>query len=144
MCYTLGYNRDKALVSETSEKKRRRVRLVWLIVMIDKCLSLRLGRPSTFRDNDLTLARLKDSDSEVSIVPAMSKYIDIALLQGKIYDDIFSSGALLQPESIRVSRARALAVELQAVYDSTTPAEVRYLTILPSVVLDNDTYLGTI
>lgn len=38
---------------------------------------------------------------------------DLAHLQGKIYDQLYSSEALAQPQDIRTTRARSLAAELE-------------------------------
>lgn len=129
MCQTLGYHREVAADPETSEQRQRRVRLVRSIICMDKSLSLRLGRPSTIRDSDFTLNRLDtEHDRSVSFYGTiLPKWIDWSLLQGRVFDDIFSPVALMQPESIRVSRAKALATELQMVFDSMSPLEARYL-----------------
>ncbi|KAB8213877.1 hypothetical protein BDV33DRAFT_209803 [Aspergillus novoparasiticus] len=37
----------------------------------------------------------------------------MASIQGRIYDDIYSPGALRQPPHVRTTRARALAAELE-------------------------------
>lgn len=121
----LGFHRDVALVPETDQSKLRRTRLFWFIVIMDKCLVLRLNRPSTIKDSDLTLSRAHCDDESDVFLPTLSKWIDWSRLQGRIYDDIFSPGALLQPESLRTVRARALATELQNIFDSVSPSEVR-------------------
>ncbi|RYP71915.1 hypothetical protein DL771_004518 [Monosporascus sp. 5C6A] len=52
--------------------------------------------------------------------------IDYALaLYMAVYDDIYSPSALSQPEEVRIARARGLAAELQIMFESTTPLEVR-------------------
>lgn len=96
---------------------------------MDKSLSLRLGRPSTVRDSDLTLRRLEieHDTSSVYYAAILPKWIDWALLQGRVFDDIFSPVALMQPECIRTSRARSLTTELQMVFDSCSAPEAYYL-----------------
>lgn len=128
ICYTLGYNRETALIPETAEKKRRRSRMFWLVLMVEKSLSLILGRPSTIRDTDVTISRPTVEEAvtpNLHIMPAMDKWIDYAFLTSRVYDELFSPGALCQPDSFRLGRARALATELQSVFDSTHPTEVR-------------------
>lgn len=128
MCQALGFHREVAFVPETAEQHLRRVRLVWSIVTADKSLSLRLGRPSTIRDSEFTLQRagLDYNNPVFHVATILPKWIDWALLQGRVYDDVFSPLALMQPESIRASRARALASEMQLVYESTSPMEDHY------------------
>ena len=133
MCQTLGYHREMALVPESAQQTRRRKRLVWMIVIIDKTLSLRLGRASSIRDGDFTLEKLSDNSqddlSAFSFMTLLSKWIDLSLLQGQVYDDIFSPRALLQPEGIRVARARELATDLQRVFETMGTAESQVLEL---------------
>lgn len=82
--------------------------------MTEKMLSLRLGRPSTFRDQDITRARPGTERSGLTFLGELAPgWISLASIQGRIYDDIYSPGALMQPPHIRTSRARALAAELK-------------------------------
>lgn len=130
MCHTLGYHREVALVPEKTQQMRRRKRLVWMIVIVDKCLSLRLGRPSSIRRSDFTLERLTDAtqDDVSAIGPSslLSKWIDFSLLQGRVFDDLYSPVALLQPESTRTIRARTLITDLRRVFSEITPAETQF------------------
>lgn len=124
MCYTLGFHKDKALIPETHEQRRRRVKLVWLAVMGDKVLSLRLGRPSTFQESHLTLERIEDTEANPTGLAAMPKWIEWSLHQGRIYDLLFSPDALRQPVEMRVDSAKMLAEQLQVIFDSTSASEV--------------------
>lgn len=103
---------------------------------MDKLLSLSLGRSSTLRDVDITLSRPANdmSDIDPRFVWPLSKWIDYSFLYGKIYEELFSPRALQQPESFRLKRVGELATELQLVFDSTNPAEVRRNALLESVL----------
>lgn len=85
--------------------------------MTEKMLSLRLGRSSTFRDQDITLPRPgTDRHPGGSFLAELAPgWVSIASIQGRIYDDIYSPGALMQPPHVRKSRALALAEELESV-----------------------------
>lgn len=130
MCITLGYHRDQPQQSEKKEARQRRIRLFWLVYMIDKMLSLRLSRPSLLRDGDITapfpFEHYEDTVGEC-LNPVIPKWVKMSRLQGKVYDDIYSPGALLRPEALREARARELAAELHAVFDSRDPVEVSRL-----------------
>ncbi|KAH7143790.1 fungal-specific transcription factor domain-containing protein [Dactylonectria macrodidyma] len=128
MSQALGFHRDVPLKPENPETRRRRTKLFWCIFLLDKTLALRLGRSSTIRDCDVTLPRMDvETVADGQLDAVLPKWIDIAILHGKVYDDIYSPGALLQPEGIRVTRARALASEMQRVFEGESPAETRYL-----------------
>ena len=104
-----------------------------MIVIIDKTLSLRLGRASSIRDDDFTLEKLSDNSqddlSAFSFMALLSKWVDLSLLHGQVYDEIFSPRALLQPEGVRVARARALASDLQRVFETVGTAESQVLEL---------------
>lgn len=101
-----------------------------MIVIFDKGLSLRMGQPSAIRNNEFTLQRLADAtqDDVSAIGPSslLSKWIDFSLLQGKIYDELYSPGALLQAQSIRVTRAQQLAADLQRIFNADIPTETHF------------------
>lgn len=94
--------------------------------MSEKMLSLRLGRSSTFRDHDITIARPGIERHASNFLGDIFLYwIDLASIQGRVYDDIYSPGALMQPQDIRTSRARALAVELKSAMKNVQDFHVR-------------------
>ncbi|SPO04682.1 uncharacterized protein DNG_07367 [Cephalotrichum gorgonifer] len=100
------------MLEETAQKRS----LFWTIYTVEKMLALRLGRSSTIRDQDITLPRLgADRPSGTFLAELAPGWINIANIQGRIYDDIYSTGALMQPPHIRMSRAQALATELKIV-----------------------------
>ncbi|KAF7594200.1 hypothetical protein BBP40_009904 [Aspergillus hancockii] len=124
LCQTLGLHSAHSVNNDHPELKTQKLRLFWVVYVTEKALSLRLGRSSTFRDEDITVPRLTiDESMESLFVP---KWIDIAVLQGKTYDHIYSPGALLQPIDIRISRARALVADLKRIMDCEDELEKRH------------------
>lgn len=113
----LGLQQNITGGTEESDEKAQKKSLFWTIYITEKMLSLRLGRPSTLRDQDITLARpdAKRPYSSSFLAQLAPGWISVASIQGRIYDDIYSPGALMQPLSIRTTRAHALADELQSV-----------------------------
>lgn len=80
-------------------------------------LSLRLGRSSTFRDQDITLIRpgVERRSGSTFLAELAPGWVSIASVQGRIYDDIYSPRALMQPLHVRTSRAQALVAELRGI-----------------------------
>lgn len=116
MIQALGLQHNVPVSVEGPEERTQKKDLFWTIYMTEKMLSLRLGRPSTFRDQDITLARPDIERPSGSFLAKLAPgWINMASIQGRIYDDIYSPGALMQPPHIRTSRARALAAELKTV-----------------------------
>lgn len=90
--------------------------MFWTIYMIEKGLSLRLGRSSTLRLQDITLSRpVRGQPGNSFLTELATVWIDMATVQGRIYDEIYSPGALMEPQHVRTRRAWAIAAELTAV-----------------------------
>jgi hypothetical protein len=86
-----------------------------MIYVLDKGLSLRLGRCSNLQDHDITTFRRQESRSEhgcSNFQQYMTLSISHASLQGKTYEQLYSAtGLALQTES-RLARAQELIVSL--------------------------------
>lgn len=111
-----------------------------MIIIIDKTLSLRLTRPSTTRNIDITIPKpseiSQDDVSAFGFLSLLSKWIDVALIQGRVYDELFSPRALGQPEEDRQSCARALAADLRRAFEATCSAENEVLELRRQAVGD--------
>jgi hypothetical protein len=124
--HVLGFHRDVPLKPESAETRRRRVRIFWCIYAIERMLCLRLGRPPSIRDGDITvpIPRGEWDKTAGDLLPVLPKWIDIATIQGRVYDQIYSYGALLQSETVRAERARVLAADFYRIINSESPVEV--------------------
>ncbi|UDD55537.1 hypothetical protein AFCA_003144 [Aspergillus flavus] len=121
---TLGLHSAHALSTDNQETKDQKIRLFWAVFLTEKWLCLRLGRSSTFRDEDITAPLVTfDQNVETLLVP---KWIDLAKIQGKTYNDIYSPSALMQPIDTRISRARTLVAEVNKLMVSEDELERRY------------------
>ncbi|SPJ90384.1 uncharacterized protein FTOL_13265 [Fusarium torulosum] len=123
ICLTLEYHRDVLSKPEKKQERQRRIRLFWLIYIMDRLLALRLNRPPLLRDRDITVPYEDYESAEDSTHPIAPKWIKMGALYGRIYDEIFSPGALLQLSATRETRARELAAELQGLFDSKDAIE---------------------
>ncbi|KAG5766780.1 hypothetical protein H9Q72_005152 [Fusarium xylarioides] len=132
ICLTLGYHREVPSKPEKKQERQRRVRLFWLLYIMDKLLALRLNRPPLLRDRDITVSYENYGETALdSSLPIAPKWIKMGMLYGRIYDEIFSPGALLQPSTQRDTRARELAVELDCLFDSKDPVEESFMEEFP-------------
>jgi hypothetical protein len=115
MIQPLGLQHNVPASIKGPEEKGPKRYLFWTIYTTKKMLSLLLGRPSTFRDQDITLTRFGMEHPNGSFLAELAPgWVNIASIQGWIYDDIYSLGALMQPPHIRDFRAWDLAAELKA------------------------------
>lgn len=129
MCQTLRLHQDVPFESETQshESRHRGVRLFWAVCLMEKWLAMSLGRPSTLRSDEITAPKDWEdySDTELGMGPVIRRWIDISILQDRVYDDIYSPSALSQPDDVRVEKARNLAAELRKAFESIPPLEAR-------------------
>ena len=129
MCQTLRLHQDLPLESEAQshETRHRKIRLFWAVCLMEKWLAMTLGRPTTLRSDEITVPKNWEdvSDTEFGMSSVMCRWIDIAMLQDRVYYDIYSPSALSQPDDVRIEKARNLAAELQKAFDRVTQPEVR-------------------
>ncbi|KAK1147148.1 hypothetical protein N8T08_001887 [Aspergillus melleus] len=123
----LGLQHNAPAGIEGAEDKAQKKDLFWTIYMTEKMLSLRLGRSSSFRDQDITLTRSGMRRPGSTFLAELAPgWINMASIQGRIYDEIYSPGALMQSPHIRTFRAQALAEELKSVMQHAQDIHVSY------------------
>ncbi|KAK8067639.1 hypothetical protein PG996_006751 [Apiospora saccharicola] len=123
MCRTLGLHQEHTLRGDTPELRRTKALIFWSAYMLDKGLSLRLGRASVLQDYDIgvpsVLERTALDDDYGGVAGSghstaiLSLWIKHAEVQGRIYQRLYSPGALRQAESTRAAQVRAVIVDLQ-------------------------------
>ncbi|EAW21004.1 putative transcription factor [Aspergillus fischeri NRRL 181] len=114
LCQTLGYHRLASVKNDKQEDFQYKQFLFWSIYFIDKSLSLRLGRPSTIPDWDITVPRPSTNDSHSEPVLAYFVLsIETARCQGNIYEMLYSPNSMTQPDQVKQSRVEALVSDLR-------------------------------
>ncbi|KAJ5919957.1 transcriptional regulator family: Fungal Specific TF [Penicillium verhagenii] len=115
MCQTLGYHRISSMEHDSPETQKRKQCLFWSVYTLLNLLSLRLGRASVIQDFDIGLPSpfeifaCDENDIWGNVCALWTKQ---AIIQNKVYMNLYSPAALNQPESVRVSHARTLADEM--------------------------------
>ncbi|KAF2447202.1 hypothetical protein P171DRAFT_384374 [Karstenula rhodostoma CBS 690.94] len=110
-CLTLGYNRYQPYAEQTNMLCLAQECLFWAVYRLDKGMSLRLGRSSTIRDEDISISPIPDDPG-----------VRTARIQGRAYDELYSPKGLLREETERAYVAESLATELQQCIDDTRAA----------------------
>lgn len=107
---------------------RQKTKLFLAMLILEKNLSLQLGRSSTLRDHDLSVP-MKDIRMGHCVGGHLGilspKWLRISQIEGRIYEEIYSPAALQQPPGRRNSRARLLVSDLKTIIEDSTPFEVR-------------------
>ncbi|KAI1368604.1 fungal-specific transcription factor domain-containing protein [Xylaria arbuscula] len=107
LCQTLGLHRlSNPQQNSTGSSQDPRANLFWLVFLLDKSLALRLGRPSTLRDAEVT--------TPLPIHESMKRCSQTSMIQGRIYEDLYSPRGLARPDLERSVCAQTLATELRA------------------------------
>ena len=119
LCQTLGYYRLATMANDTSIVRNRKILQFWLVYMMDRNISLRLGHAPTIQDYEISLPKPEPSDScPAPLAKLVSYWIDVSRIQGQVCEHLYSPAACAQPNDIRIRRAEALAEELEKVYES--------------------------
>ncbi|KAG9857421.1 putative C6 transcription factor, partial [Aureobasidium melanogenum] len=96
MCHTLGFHRKSSLAHEDQETADIKRHLFWQLYMLDKNLSLNLGRGSNFPDADIDAEFYTPSTNPAQRPWDLMSLATIlfAKLQGQVYDKLYSASAM--------------------------------------------------
>ncbi|KAL0931453.1 fungal specific transcription factor [Colletotrichum truncatum] len=131
MSQALGLHRVACEKTESfSTEARQNSKLFWSLYIIEKNLSLQLGRSSTINDHDLTLP-LRDVrlgyewGSTLGILS--STWLQLAQIEGRVYEELYSPLALTLDQEERVARAATLLADVQRITDEGDQPNTRFM-----------------
>nr|POE81227.1 hypothetical protein CFP56_77449 [Quercus suber] len=117
VCQTLGYNRLPMISDESFESQQQKLALFWMVYVMDRSNSLRLGRAPAIHDAYISSPKPSPSmQFDASITHLFHFWIDTAAVIGKICEQLYSPVALAQVPLERIRIAESLADELQQIY----------------------------
>ena len=110
ICQSLGYHRLESNRKEDQIKKD----CFWLVYSLDKAYAIKLGRPSSIQDYDITVSQNPPPEDprELSWYRVNQSYIKFGAIQGKVYDRLYSAAGLRQGAESRSQEAKKLLLEL--------------------------------
>ncbi|KAI5861042.1 fungal-specific transcription factor domain-containing protein [Durotheca rogersii] len=112
MCRTLGLHQVGSMKNDSPQRRAEKSLLFWCTYMLDKGLSLQLGRASVLQDYDISLPHIApEGHAAYPGTEVMTFWIKHAQIQGRIYERLYSPGALRQAEKYRTEQANILATE---------------------------------
>lgn len=125
MCLHLGLHRGATWRDESPTARNQNAWLFWNVYVLDKGLSLRLGRPSVIQDYDITVPIPTSSiDRHPAIEHCLLTWIKVSRCQGRVYELLYSPAALAQDDGIRTARAQGLADDLLSIMKEKKKIEV--------------------
>ncbi|KAF3345703.1 hypothetical protein VdG2_05939 [Verticillium dahliae VDG2] len=123
-CQALGLHSAVSLHPASPAQQVRKLRLFWAVYGSEKGLALRLGRSSNIRDSDITIPRPKQPTGPDLLINKLTPlWTQAAALQGRLYDEIYSPGAFLQPQQVRYERAGTLIEDLKSLREASEALE---------------------
>ena len=126
LCQSLGYHRIGTCKDESPNETEHKQFLFWIAYVLDKSLSLRLGRSSTIQDYDVTVPDARINSLDKSPTAAFfGLWVVASRLQGQIYELLYCPDAISQPELSRRSRVQLLLHRLGELDSLTHEATVR-------------------
>ncbi|KAF5624074.1 uncharacterized protein FTJAE_10399 [Fusarium tjaetaba] len=123
LCQALGYHRLDSLKDGHHHMQSD---LFWVVYAYEKGLSLRLGRYSAVHDSEVSSPRQANQH----------RSIRLGRIQGKAYNQLYSTEGLNTSSAARCEVAKALAQELQLIIDETHHEIAQALA--ESVDMNND------
>nr|RBR00310.1 hypothetical protein FVER53263_13797 [Fusarium verticillioides] len=116
-CQTLGWHQ---IVPKMDSATDRKIALFWFTYLLDKGLSLRLGRPAVIHDDEITLPeRFDKADVPGGWRDLLTQWIRHSRLVGRAYQDLYSPSALRKSAQERGERARNLMASLKRIMDES-------------------------
>ncbi|KAH8171199.1 fungal specific transcription factor domain-containing protein [Sarocladium implicatum] len=117
MCQSLGYHRLYAVPNgQEDDARHKKASLFWSVYILDRGLALRLGRSPVIADYDISVSaepfRVKDQMPWKGI---QLLWIRQAGVQGKIYEQLYSSRSAFFPLEQKIQYAEAIAEEVKAI-----------------------------
>lgn len=119
----MGYHRAESMINDTPDLRELKVSTFWFVYVLDKGLCLRLGRAAKIQDYDISVAVPEPAPvdrHDHTSRQIIRWWIKLAAIQGRIYEDLYSSRALRQIDGSITAKADILASEirvLQAEHD---------------------------
>jgi Fungal specific transcription factor domain len=103
LCQSLGYHREAEVARGSPELADSKRHVFWMLYMIDKIMSLNLGRASSFPDYDIDVEifAINRDTRFCAWDQVLIAFIELCKLQGQMYDELYSARARRQLPEIR-------------------------------------------
>lgn len=126
MAQALGLHKAHLQDPENNVLIRRKARLFATIYVADKMLSLRLGRASLIRDEEVPHdIRMLMRGVNTAPYRLPMQWLELARIQGMVYDQLYSPRALQQTREVKKTLATALLQKVDAMMSQKCEIKVR-------------------
>ncbi|KAL9071511.1 MAG: hypothetical protein Q9157_005439 [Trypethelium eluteriae] len=116
MVQTLGWHRSSSMKNDSESLQRQKNVIFWMLYIIDKNLSLRLGQASLIQDYDIDLPLPRgDQSGPLASLSRISLWADAARVMGLVYQQLYSPGALKQTDAARFQAVQQLLQDVEGI-----------------------------
>ena len=116
MVLTLGWHRSSSMKNDSESLQRQKKVIFWMLYIIDKNLSLRLGQASLIQDYDIDLPFPRgDQSGSLASLSRISIWAGAARVMGLVYQQLYSPGALKQTDAARFQAVEQLLQEVEGI-----------------------------
>jgi hypothetical protein len=124
LAQSLGWHRKSSLTGDDEGQKNRKMMVFWFLYIIDKGLSLRLGRASNMQDYDIDMPLPGPQFTPVTgkFSSMFQRWVGEARIQGLVYEKLYSPSSLNQTLAVRAQIVKELVEEAKSV-------RLRYLNV---------------
>ncbi|PGH00571.1 hypothetical protein AJ79_08174 [Helicocarpus griseus UAMH5409] len=114
MCQSMGYHRNSVLKDDPMPVAEEKRHAFWRLYMVDKNLSLNLGRTSHFQDHDIDCALFMPSVDPQQCPWDLMAHVTIrfSAIQGRVYDKLYSASASATSPEEKLNTMEKLSTEL--------------------------------
>ena len=117
LCQTLGYHRLSGANAAKDPDAARKVVMFWLVYIMDRNTSLRLGRAPILQEFDISTAPLDSSTQYSNFSPGLIQlfqyWTTVANVQGRISTQLYSPAGLGESPEERARLIDSLSLDLQ-------------------------------
>ncbi|KAI9654358.1 MAG: hypothetical protein M1821_006674 [Bathelium mastoideum] len=116
MVQTLGWHRSSSMKNDSESMRQQKGLIFWMLYIIDKSLSLRLGQASLIQDYDIDLPFPRENQSSsFASLSRIGLWANSARVMGLVYQQLYSPGALKQTDAARFQSVQQLLQEVQTI-----------------------------
>ncbi|CZT24391.1 uncharacterized protein RCC_10116 [Ramularia collo-cygni] len=145
ICQSLGFHRCSTMKSDDGRVAQQKMSIFWWVYIMDKGLSLRLGRVSNLNDCDIDVATTFTSDPQSDLAGVVQYFvlsIAVARIQGKVYERLYSAASLAVAPHECEARVFELVEELSVLQDLLTKSRIELLQSVGSQVRESAVLQG--
>ncbi|KAF0643191.1 hypothetical protein FPSE5266_07859 [Fusarium pseudograminearum] len=109
LAHAMNMHRESSNVGLTESQAEKRRRLFWMVYILDKDISLRMERPFGQDNDDMDVLLPSDGNLEPSRQGLFNLRIGLAIIQGQVYKELYSTRAIQKTNTQRAAAAQNLS-----------------------------------